>query len=222
MPPIVPRVARWGSIAAARSAVARVVAPIRGDARARPLEQLDEEVDPRRRRGGEPHAEVGQALADEALGRVDEQDRRLEAAAAVDQLGFLRGVLEVVAGVRLVGDQAGQVRRPDGQVGVDVDPRAAAAVEPVVGAPRLVADERDPQVLAVRAGRTARRPRRGSARRASRGRRAGGRPGPRDRRPRRPAGPRAVRRPGGARRSARPPRRTARRGSTPACGRSSA
>ena len=80
------------------------------DGEAGALEQLDEEVDALAGRGDEPLAEVGQALADEAFGRVDEQDRRLEAALAVDQLGLLRGVLEVVARVGLVGDQARQAR----------------------------------------------------------------------------------------------------------------
>ena len=98
---------------------------------------------------GEARAEVGQALADQALGRVDEQDRRLQPALPVDQVGLLPGVLEVVARVGLVGDVWTSVRGADRQVRVDVDPRAAAAVEPVVAAPRLVGDERDPQVLAV-------------------------------------------------------------------------
>ena len=59
------------------------------------------------------------------------------------------GVLEVVAGVRLVGQHGEQVRRPDRQVGVEVDAAAPPAVVPVVAAPGLVADERDDQVLAV-------------------------------------------------------------------------
>ena len=57
-------------------------------------------------------AEVGQALADQALRRVDQQDRRLEAAGAVDELGLLPGVLEVVARVRLVGDRVGRGPAP--------------------------------------------------------------------------------------------------------------
>ena len=123
-------------MATARSAVARVAAGSAANGQSRPLEHLDEEVDPFRGRSREPDAEVGQALADEALGRVDEQDRGLEAALPVDQVGLLPGVLEVVARVGLVGDRcrAGLGART-GQVGVDVDPRAAAAVEPVVGAP---------------------------------------------------------------------------------------
>ena len=44
---------------------------------------------------------------------------------------------------------ADQVRGPDREVGVDVDARAAAAIEPVVGGPRLAGHQRDPQVLAV-------------------------------------------------------------------------
>ena len=61
---------------------------------------------------GEPDAEVGQALADEALGRVDQEDRRLEPAGAIDEVGLLPGVLEVVARIRLVGDQSGRGRAP--------------------------------------------------------------------------------------------------------------
>ena len=53
-------------------------------------------------------------------------------------------------GIGLVGDRRRQPRGAHRQVGVDVDPRAASAVEPVVGAPRLAGHERHPQVLAVR------------------------------------------------------------------------
>ena len=109
------------------------------------------------RRSGEADAQVGQSLADEALGRVDQEDRRLEATGPIHELGLLPGVLEMVTGVRLVGDQPDQVGRADRQVGVDVDPRAPAAIEPVVGAPRLTGDERDPQVLAVRQAERVRR-----------------------------------------------------------------
>ena len=116
---------------------------------ARALEQLDEEIVALGRGCHEPLAEVGEALADEALRRVDEQDRRLEAALAIDQLGLLRRVLEVVAGVGLVGDGAGEARCARGEVRVDIDPGAPTAIEPVVGGPRLVADEPDTQVLAV-------------------------------------------------------------------------
>ena len=127
------------AMATASSAASRGRGRIGGDRQAGPLEQLDEQVDALVGRRGEPHAQVGQALADQALGRVDEQDRGLEATAAVDEVGLLPGVLEVVARVGLVGDVAGQVGGADRQVGVDVDPRAAAAVEPVVGGPRLAA-----------------------------------------------------------------------------------
>ena len=81
------------------------------------------------------------------------------------------------------GRRARQLRRPDRQVGVDIDPRAPAAVEPVVGTPRLARDERDPQVLAVGQAEGARRPRRESARPATRRRPAGGRRRPRTGRP---------------------------------------
>ena len=119
------------------------------EGQSRPLEDLDEQVHPTLERGGEPDAEVGEALADQALGRVDEQDRGLEAALRVDQIGFLPGMLEVVARVGLVGDQADQVGGADREIGIDVDAGAAAAVEPVVGGPRLSGHQRDPQVLAV-------------------------------------------------------------------------
>ncbi len=59
------------------------------------------------------------------------------------------GVLEMVPGVRLVGQDREQVGRPDGEVGVEVHAAAAAAVVPVVAAPRLVVDQRDGQALPV-------------------------------------------------------------------------
>ena len=77
-----------------------------GERQTGPLEQLDEQVDVVLGRDGEPPAKIGQALADEAFGGVDEQDRRLEPALPVDEVGLLPGVLEVVARVRLVGDGA--------------------------------------------------------------------------------------------------------------------
>ena len=79
------------------------------------------------------------------MSRID----ALQAAAPIDQVGLLPGVLEVVARIRLVGDGVHEVRGATRQVDVDVDPRAAAAVEPVVAGPRLVRHQRDPQVLAV-------------------------------------------------------------------------
>ena len=85
---------------------------IGGERQSRPLVDLDEQVRPTLERGGEPDAEVGEALADEALGRIDEQDRGLEAALRVDQVGLLPGMLEVVARVGLVGDQCRSGRRP--------------------------------------------------------------------------------------------------------------
>ncbi len=99
---------------------------------------------------GEPVAEVGETLAQQALRRVDEQDARLESPEAIDQVGLLPRVLEVVAGERFVGDRVDETRAPNRQVGVDVDPRAAAAVVPVVAGPRLIRHEADLEVLARR------------------------------------------------------------------------
>ena len=91
------------AISAARrpSAGRRVVArPTASPARA----QLGQQPAARRRGDGEPVPEVGQALADQAFGRVDQEHRRFEAALALDEVRLLPGVLEVVAGVRLVRD----------------------------------------------------------------------------------------------------------------------
>src|SRR5581483_11564444 len=115
-----------------------------------PLDRLGEEVDLLLGRHREPPTEVGQALADDALRRVQEKDRRLEAAAALDEVGLLPGVLEVVARVRLVGDERDERRDSYRQVEVDLDPRAEAALVPVVAAPRAVPDEPDVERLALR------------------------------------------------------------------------
>jgi hypothetical protein len=64
-------------------------------------------------------------------------------------VGLVPGVLEVVPGVGLVGKDREQVEGPDGEVRVEVDAAPAAAVVPVVAAPRLVPDQRDGQALAV-------------------------------------------------------------------------
>ena len=97
----------------------------------------------------DPDAEVGQPLRDEAFRGVDQQDRGLEAAELLDQPPLLLRVLEVVAGVGLVGHGGDEVREADGEVEVDVDARAVAAVVPVVAGPRLAADQRDAQRLAL-------------------------------------------------------------------------
>ena len=145
-----------------------------------------------------PIAEVGQPLADQALRRVDQQDRGLEAAEAVDEDRLLPRVLEVVARVRLVGDRVDERGGADGQVRVDVDPRAAPAVEPVVARPRLVADERDPQVLAVRQPERSSRRAPGTAPPASPAPRAAGPSRSRTGGPTRRGGRSAPRRRGGA------------------------
>ena len=96
--------------------VARAGSVVGAIAQAGPLVELGEEVDVARpRRDGEREPEVGQALADQALGRVDEEDARLEPAGAVDQVRLPPGVLEVVAGVGLVGDDVDEVVGPDGR-----------------------------------------------------------------------------------------------------------
>ena len=64
---------------------------------------------------------------------------------SVDEPGLLPGVLEVVAGIGLVGNDADQRRRPDRQVNVQVDPRLEVAVVPVVAGPGLTADQPEPQ-----------------------------------------------------------------------------
>ena len=102
-------------------------------------------------------AEIGQALADRALGRVDQQHRRLEPTVPIDEVGFLPGMLEVVARVGLVGDRVDEVGGADREVDVDVDTRAPAAVVPVVAGPRLARTMRDAQVLAVGQPEVARR-----------------------------------------------------------------
>ena len=69
----------------------------------------------------EAAAQLGQALADEGLGRVDELDGRLGAALFAHQPLLLPGVLQVVAGKRFVREQTDQSGRTHGQVGVDLD-----------------------------------------------------------------------------------------------------
>ena len=57
-----------------------------------------------------------------AFGRVDQHEAALDAA-ALGEIGFLPGVLEVVARIGLVGDGVGEPRRAGRKVGVDIDPR---------------------------------------------------------------------------------------------------
>ena len=106
------------------------------DRQARPVVQLDEQVGLLVGRRGERVAQVREAFADQALGGVDEQDAGLEPPAAIDEVGLLPGVLEVVARERLVRDRVNEVGGAHRQVRVDVDPRAQAAVVPVVAATR--------------------------------------------------------------------------------------
>ena len=140
---------RAPAIATVRSAASVAAAGSSATGSPGPPEQLDEERRTLPFRCREPRPKVCQALADEALRGVDQEDRGLEPPKSVDQGRLLPGVLEVMPGIGLVGDRVDERRCPDRQVGVDVDARAAAAVEPVVAGPRLVADQRDPQVLAV-------------------------------------------------------------------------
>ena len=94
-------------------------------------------------------AEVGQALGQQALRRADEEDRLLDVAAPADQADLLAGVLGVVAGVGLVGDEVAERGAEHGQVGVDGDPAAEVAEVVVEAGPRLVGDELEVDVLAV-------------------------------------------------------------------------
>ena len=95
-------------------------------------------------------SEAGETLGDEALGRVDGQDARLDVPELLDQHPLLPRVLQVMARVGLVRDRVQQRREAERQIGVEVHARPSAAVVPVVAGPRLIPDEGDPQVLAVR------------------------------------------------------------------------
>src|SRR5436190_2348530 len=55
----------------------------------------------------------------------------------------------MVTWIRLMGDRRRKGGGPHREIRVDVDPRAPPAVEPIVGAPRLIPDEPDVQPLAV-------------------------------------------------------------------------
>src|SRR5665213_3546576 len=115
-----------------------------------PLEQLDEEVRLVRRRDREAAAQVGQALADQALWRVDQENAALQTVVLPDELSLLQGMLEVMARIGLVSEDPNQLGRPDWQVRVQVDPRAQAPVIPVVARPRLAAHEANPEPFSVR------------------------------------------------------------------------
>jgi hypothetical protein len=123
---------------------------MRGDRQPSPPEQLHEQIDGLFRRDREPATNVGQALADQALRRVDQQHGGLQSPPAIDQVGLLPGVLEVVARIRLVGSSVDEVGGAHREVRVDVDARTTTAVVPVVAAPRLVPNEPDSEVFAVR------------------------------------------------------------------------
>jgi hypothetical protein len=123
--------------------------PIPGEWQSRPLADFDEQVYSALGWGRKPNAEVAESLADQAFGGIDEQDRGLETALRIDQICFLPGMLEMVARIGLVGDEADQISGADRKIGVDVDPGAAAAVEPVVRGPWLAGHQGDAEVLAV-------------------------------------------------------------------------
>ena len=213
---------RGAAMATRSSAASRAAAGSAASGRPARSIQLDEELDAFGGGDHEPFAEVRQALADQALGRVDEQDRGLEATrrgrpdrppsrrAPGGGPGTPRG--------RLTGQGRGACR----QVRVDVDPRPAPAIEPGVGAPRLPADKQTRTPSPSGRPNVVRGPRRGSAS-TSQSTIAGSRSaGISNRRPTRRAGRSAARHRGGARRSARRPPRTRRPGGGPARGRSSA
>lgn len=124
----------------------RVAAP----GQAGPLKQLDEEARLVRRRHGEAAAEIGQALADQAFGRVDQEDAGLEAVILPNEPGLLQGVLQMMARIGLVGEDTDQLGRPDWQVRVQVDPRTQIAVVPVVAGPWLPLHEADPEPFSIR------------------------------------------------------------------------
>src|SRR5436190_357498 len=94
--------------------------------------------------------EVRETLADERLRRVDQQDRRLDPSESVDELGLLPGVLEVVAGVRLVRGEVDEVRSGHREVGVDVESRAPLSLIPVVCRPGLATYQPKVDALARR------------------------------------------------------------------------
>ncbi len=98
--------AAGASRATERSAASRAAAGSSADRPARPSRRA-RRAGPRRSSSGAANRapSVREALADQALGRVDEQDRGLQPALRVDQVRLLPGVLEVVARVRLVGDR---------------------------------------------------------------------------------------------------------------------
>ena len=68
--------------------------------------------------------EVGEALGQEALRRADEEDRLLQMTAAANEADLLAGVLGVVAGIGLVGDEVSEHGREHRQVDVDDHPAA--------------------------------------------------------------------------------------------------
>jgi len=94
-------------------------------------------------------AQVGETLGQEALGRAHEEDRLFQPAAAPHEPDLLAGVLGVVPGIGLVGDEVGEGGGEHGQVDVDGHPTAQPAQVVVEARPRPVADELPVDVLAV-------------------------------------------------------------------------
>ena len=68
----------------------------------------------------ETQAYIREPLADEALRGVDQEHGRLETPLREDEVRLLPRVLQVVAGERLVSDDANEVRGTDRQVHVQV------------------------------------------------------------------------------------------------------
>jgi hypothetical protein len=66
-------------------------------------------------------AEIGESLADQRLRGVDQEDRGLEPAEALDELGLLPDVLRVVARIARAPPD-GRGRRRERKVGADVEP----------------------------------------------------------------------------------------------------
>ena len=98
----------------------------------------------------QPWRDRGDSLRDQRLGRRDEHQRLLEQAAAADERLLLAAALGVVAGIRLVDRKGQELDRGDGQVDVDRDPAPQAAEVLAEREPRLVVDDLDGDVLALR------------------------------------------------------------------------
>ncbi len=94
--------------------------------------------------------EIGEPFGEQTLRGADEEDGLLEVPVTAHEAGFLARVLGVMSRIRLVRHEAAERGRQHREVGVDHDPAVQITEVVVEPGPRLVLDEVEVDVLALR------------------------------------------------------------------------